>query len=586
MLKRYKISVFLLLGLMLLGATALGATASNNVKKTSQTDLVASPGKAASIAAPAPVAVNMQNVPKETGAQGATSGTGKALPFETGVSSQVFAQRKAAATHSQTAPKQEAGVNAPPKSKGSSPQTPGLITSFPGQSDSATTCPYFSGCEPPDQALAVSYSWVVQAVNTSIAVYNLSGALQSGWPKNAQSFFKIPNPGTCDPNGPFLSDPRAFWDQNFNRFWVEILQVEGTPVGNTCANSSTYWIAVSQNGNATGTWNIYHFDMTLGTTNWADFSEFGFDQQAIYFSGNMFSFSASTFQYAEYFGVRKIAMMNGQAVSAFGFTNPTLNNTSLDTIQPTLGEALQVGGPLGGQFIASEDINFGGGSCSVSACSGVVVISLSNPGFSNDATSALFVQTSTYSLPPNADQPGCTACIDTNDTRINGTATWHNGLVTFSLNTAVNNGTQIVPGIFWGQVQVNLNDDGSIEGAAVIQSGYFALTGDNAAMFGALGTDGDGDVYMVYGFSGAAIDPSLAYTTRRVTFASGSFHDSGVTLAAGAAVYGGSRWGDYSAFSPQGVPFTNDVWFSGQFSNASGDWSTEIGHSKFVAGAS
>src|SRR5205823_7267652 len=63
----------------------------------------------------------------------------------------------------------------------------------------------------PDQALAASPNWVLQGVNTSFAVYSTTGTLQAGWPKNAQNFFGIPNPGSCDTHGPFLSDPRAFY---------------------------------------------------------------------------------------------------------------------------------------------------------------------------------------------------------------------------------------------------------------------------------------------------------------------------------------------------------------------------------------
>ena len=587
MLKRYKLPILLFLCLTLLGATALGVSASSNGKQGSQANPVVSAGKSASIASAKPAIIDMQNVPKETAQQAAANARRKALPFMTGVSAQVFAQRKATAAHSTTAVKQEgSSVYTTPKSKGASPETPGLVTSFQGMSDSAATCPYFSGCEPPDQALAASFSVVMQGVNTSFAVYNLSGALQPGWPKTAQSFFGIPNPGSCDPAGPFLSDPRLFFDQNNNRFWAAMLQIEGTPIGDTCANSSTYWVAVSRSGDPSKAWNIYHFDMTLGTTNFADFTEFGFDTQAIYFSGNMFSFSAGTYQYAEFFGARKLAMMNGSAVTAFGKTDPTLNSTPLDTVQPVLAESLGVGGPLGGQFIASEDINFGGGGCSTSACSGVVVFSMGNPGFSNDTVSTMFVPTSNYSLPPNGDEPGCSGCIATNDTRIAGTPVWHNGLITFALNTAVNNGTQVVPAIFWGQIAVFLNDDTTIQSASVFQSGYLVFNGDGAAYYGSPESDSDGDVIMPFGYSDSATNPEISYTSRRVTFAPGTFHDGGVVLQSGKGEYLGTRWGDYSAASPGLIPFTNQVWFSGEYSTASGDWSTWIGTTKFAAGAS
>lgn len=584
MLKRYRLSLMLCLVLVMLFATALQVSAGKSQTKVAQSSPTASPGKAMHTNVSTPYAVNMAAVPQAAGSSSAT-GHGALLSDHPGISSSVYTQRKAAAAHNANAVKVQP-YPAPVQKGPSGPQTPGLITSFAGMSNSAATCPYFGGCEPPDQALGVSYSWVVQAVNTSVAVYSLSGALQPGWPKNAQNFFGVPNPGSCDPRGPFLSDPRAFYDQNDNQLWVAMLQVEGAPVGNGCPFQSTYWIAVTQNGNPNGTWNVYHFDMSLGSGFWADYTQFGFDQQAIYFSGNMFNQAGTAYEYAEYFGARKHTMEIGQPVTAFGFINPSIGGVSVDTVQPVLGEALQVGGPLAGQFIASENINFGGGQCS-SGCSGLIIITMSNPGFSNTTASAIFVATSSYSLPPGSDEPGCTGCIESLDTRISGTPTWQRGMITFGLETAVNNGSQVVPGIFWGQVVVSMNDSGAVTGGSVFQSGYYAYGGDGSASFGALGTDSDGDLYMVFEYMSHTANPSVAYTARRVTWTPGTFHDGGFYLAQGTAPYTfGSRWGDFEAFSPSGVPFTNTVWFSGQFSNASGNWSTQIGESKFVAGAS
>jgi hypothetical protein len=584
-LKRYRLSLILCLILVVLFATALQISTTRSHTAATQASTTVSPGKTISGKSVAADVVDMQKVPQETGAS--TSKRKSTLSEHLGVSSSVYTQRKKAAAHNTGAVKAQPSPAPLQKTPSGATQTPGLISSFAGMSDSAATCPYFGGCEPPDQALASSFQWVVQSVNTSIAVYsNPGGALQPGWPKNAQNFFHIPSPGSCDPNGPFLSDPRAFYDQNSNQLWVAMLQVEGAPVGNSCPFQSTYWIAVTSNhsGNPTGAWNVYHFDMSLGSGFWADYTQFGFDTQAIYFSGNMFNAAGTVYEYAEYFGARKAAMENGQAVTAFGFINPTLNNVSLDTIQPTLGESLKVGGPFGGQFIASENINFGGGQCS-SGCSGIVVISVSNPGLSNTSASGIFVSTGSYSLAPLSDEPGCSQCIETLDTRISGTPTWQRGLITFGLETAINNGSQVVPGIFWGQINVSLNDSGAITGASVFQSGYYAYSGDSSASFGALGTDSDGDIYMVFEFMSSSVNPSVAYTARRVTLAPGTFHDGGIYLFKGLASYGGFRWGDYEAVSPGAVPFTNEVWFSGQYSNASGDWSTEIGHAKFVAGS-
>jgi hypothetical protein len=127
-----------------------------------------------------------------------------------------------------------------------------------------------------------------------------------------------------------------------------------------------------------------------------------------------------------------------------------------------------------------------------------------------------------------------------------------------------------------------LNNDGSLSGAEVFRQSRYGISGDNAVMYGAMGTDGDGDMFMVLNWSGDTIDPSLLYASRRLT---GIFSTLNY-LAQGAAPYSIGNAGFYTALSPSGVPFTDDVWLSGAFANANGDWSTEIAHLKFVKGQS
>jgi hypothetical protein len=217
--------------------------------------------------------VDMKSVPADSASSAKLSA--RTMPFLTGVSPAVYAQRKAAALHNNNAP-----INVHPAQD--SPYTPLTLAKFKGMADSPSICPP-SGCQPPDQALATSSSWVLQGVNTSFAVYNTTGTRQSGWPKQAKRFFGVPNPGSCSPSGPFLSDPRAFYDPKDGRFWTAILEVEGAFGVNSCPEKTFYWIAVSQTNNPNGVWNVYAFNMALSTTNVADYTEFGFDQTAIYF---------------------------------------------------------------------------------------------------------------------------------------------------------------------------------------------------------------------------------------------------------------------------------------------------------------
>ncbi len=581
MRKRFRGYLFTCAALATLVVAIFSASfASANEQKATHAGISGS-GKPATARMVAMHVVSMQNVAAETPAQARPHST--ALPLLTGVSAATYAQRKADVAHSQLAPVNTSPVSAAPQAQ--STFTPTRTRAFQGMADSASICPYFGGCQPPDQAIAASRSYVFQGVNTSFAVYSISGALQTGWPKNAQNFFGIPNPGACDPSGPFLSDPRAFYDPNDGRFWTALLQVEGASGLNSCPFLTRYWIAVSQTSDPRGAWNVYAFDMSLGTTNFADYTQFGFDQQAIYFSGNMFNQSGSAYQYAEIFGANKSNMENGLSVSFYGFSGLFVSSSKkvlVDTVQPVETQASKVGGPNGGLFINSWNINGDpfGDNCFSTTCHGLAIWTLTKPGTSSTSLTFAFTDTAGYILPPNSDEPGCTACIESLDTRISGMPPYHDGFISFALETAINNGSHVVPGIFWGQVVPEINDTGALTSAVLFQQGYYFYSGDSSASFGTLMPDVDGDLFMVFEFMNSTVNPEIAYTARRVAYALGSFHDGGIVLKGGSAPTFNSRWGDFEATSYDGA---GNVWFAGEYSAASGDWSTYIGRDSYCA---
>jgi len=574
--------IFVALATVLVAILGAGFASANDHSRQTPLTGISGSGKSATAAMVAKHVIDMRQVPAETSAQ--ANHSSKALPFLTGVSSAVYAQRKADAAHNQQAPLGSSRSYTVPTTQNT--VTPATTKSFQGMANSASICPYFGGCQPPDQALATSRSYVVQGVNSSFAVYTTGGTLQTGWPKNAQSFFGIPNPGSCDPAGPFLSDPRAFYDTNDGRFWIAMLQVEGAFGLNSCPLLTRYWIAVSRTGDPRAAWNVYAFDMSLGTTNVADYTQFGFDQQAIYFSGNMFNQSGSAYQYAEIFGASKSNMENDLGVSAFGFARLFVSSSRtvlVDTVQPVEAQlASKYDGPKGGLFINSWNMNGDpfGDNCFSTLCHGLSIWTLTKPGTSTTGLTFALVNSASYVLPPNADQPGCTHCIETLDTRISGTPPYRNGLISFALETGINNGSQVVPGILWGQVAPEMNDDGTLTGAVLFQQGYHFYSGDGTASFGTLMPDADGDLFMVFEFMNSSINPEVAYTARRVAYPFGSFHDGGFILKGGNAPTSNSRWGDFEATSFDGA---TNVWFAGEYSASNGNWSTYIGRDSFCA---
>jgi len=75
------------------------------------------------------------------------------MPFLVGVSPVTWYLRKQAARHNTMAPYD---AHAFPGNYDVSPNTPRASVKFDGMADSASICPYFGGCEPPDMAVAAS----------------------------------------------------------------------------------------------------------------------------------------------------------------------------------------------------------------------------------------------------------------------------------------------------------------------------------------------------------------------------------------------------------------------------------------------
>src|SRR5207237_571463 len=127
------------------------------------------------------------------------------LPILHGMSEQHYAALKAAAARGGAAVSGADAGALGSAMAGNSPaaaatETPSFSKRFPGMRDSATTCKFFHGCQPSDMALAASPQFVVQGVNTSIAVYTPTGVIKPGFPKDLQAFLGVPNPSPsgCD----------------------------------------------------------------------------------------------------------------------------------------------------------------------------------------------------------------------------------------------------------------------------------------------------------------------------------------------------------------------------------------------------
>ncbi|HEU5374952.1 MAG TPA: hypothetical protein VFV38_05910, partial [Ktedonobacteraceae bacterium] len=532
--------------------------------------------------------LNLYTLPQEN--TGAATASSPVAPFLTGRSTGTFTRAKKAAAQNESAPRGQTSTN-------SAGQAGGEIRGFEGMADSAQICPFFgqAGCSPPDMALAASPDFILQGVNTSFTLYDPSAQKVRG-PFNAQTFFGIPNPSPagCAPNGPFTGDPRAFYDPGDGYFWVAIEEFESSfGLNADCQLLSRYWIA---NLNArTGAMCVYGFDMALGSENIADYTEFGFNKSTIAFSGDMFVASNAGpepdtplpipgFAYAESQFVNKYAMEQCQTVTPTAFTHYQVGKVLVDTVQPVETETPPVGGPEVEYLVNSFNINGDpfGHDCLVSACQGWAIWAF-NPATRSLTGTAVLPPTPnrSYVSAPDADQPGCSQCVETFDTRITGTPVYsgggRTGVISFAINTAINNGgmdaPHVVPGILWGQIQVEVSRK-SVS-ARLAQSGYLFFPGDQAASFGALMQDQTGRLVMVFDTMSAHLNPSILVVSRRPFDPPGRFGPARF-IRKGPAPTSQSRWGDFEAASYDGFG-TNQIWVASQYASASsGHWATFI----------
>lgn len=469
--------------------------------------------------------------------------------------------------------------------------------SFIGQQSSATTCHYFlRGCNPPDMGLAASPRFVLQSVNTQFEVLDTAGHVQPGWPVSAQKFFGVPNvthaDGTpCDVahlSQPFLSDPREVYDPVGGRFWAAMLQAEGAiGIAPDCPFKSVYYIAVSQTSDPRDAWNVYVFNMSLDGQFAADFTQIGVNRDSVFFSANMFGPATGLNGgfYAEVFEANKAKMERGQGgFTADGFFNLQAHGPGLtaatgpfiaDTVQPAL--SVDGSGGPGGVFADTLDGPdpvtghfcgvFGGGAAD--ACSGLILWRMTNPtghdfGGAPPVLTGSFVPSKPFVVSPPADQPSCNLCVDASDLRISATPMVRNGVLYAAFETALSNGTQIVPSIEWAQVDVS--DSGRDVSS---QTGYYSLSGDAAASYPALMPDGRGNVVMLFERMSHTVFPETRFIVKR---GESNFHGLGTLLKAGETSYRPQlcgtfvcRWGDYSATSFDGE---GNIWFAGEYANA------------------
>ena len=446
--------------------------------------------------------------------------------------------------------------------------------------------------EPPDQGLCVGNGFVMEAVNLALAVYNPSGTRVSG-PMALSPFFGLPpvidRSKTPPVRGPFLSDPRCYFDPDTQRWFVTVLEISTNPATGSFTNHSTLQIAVSQSSNPRGNYFLFALDSTddgsNGTPNHAncpclgDQPLIGADANGFYVSTNELPISGPGFNGAQVYAMSKSALAAGTPppvvhINAGAIPTPDLGGVWY-SIQPATsphGEeasgseyflsALQFGpAPTDNRIAVWALTNTGSLKTTPMVTLKHVVIGSEN--YTQPETNAQQKSGST----PLRDALGGTDPLEhlsSNDDRMNQVV-FANGKLWSGVNTTVIVSAEPRVGIAFFVVKPSLGP--SALSASMDDQGYVAVAHEDV-LFPSIGVTASGAAAMVFTLSGRDYFPSAAYSP--INASAGDVRLAGPGIGqedgfTGYSAFGGNgvaRWGDYSAAVADG---DGNIWIATEY---------------------
>jgi len=423
----------------------------------------------------------------------------------------------------------------------------------------------WGGGWPPDTHGDVGPSHYVQAVNTSIGIFNkTSGALITAF--TFDNFFSSNGgSGMCATNN--NGDPVVLFDQGSNR-WI----ITDFAWSNIMNGPYYECIAVSKNSNpVSGGWWLYTFK---AHDNWLnDYPKLGSWRDGIYMSANMFDCLNSGCSSASYKGVRVWALNRSDMMSGASLRSVAFNlGSSYYSLLPANYKGTQP--PAGTKEYFLSD-----GSTTSNMFMWKFKVNWTNPGASTFTGPQTFA-VAAYAMPSftSVPQKGSSEKLDTLADRLMTWLQYRNisGTESLWVSRTVKVGTRT--GIRWYEIR-NMSATPSVH-----QQGTYAPDGAYRWM-PSLAVDKFGNMAVGYNVSSSSLFPAIRYAGR---LASNPLNALGLTernifSGTGSQSGGFNRWGDYSSMSVDPVDDCT-FWFTTEYYSATGNnWQTRIASFKYPA---
>ena len=461
--------------------------------------------------------------------------------------------------------------------------------------------------EPPDQGLCVGNGFVMEVINTALAVYRPDGTLVAGPTALNQFFGLAPEVIRSAPPvfGDFTSDPRCYFDAQTNRFFVLLLQLDVDPATGNFTGPTHQLLAVSKTGNPTDGFNRFVLDTTADGSNCPCFGDqplLGADANGFYISGNAFSLVDGRFKGAQIYGISKAFLAAG-AIPPF-VLHINLPRSAADgglnrSVHPAIRTRGEEFSDFGTEYFLSAFSQSGDLENQVVAWSLSNTVKLNFPP--GPGTTFRFqrqpTKSETFGAPPDALQkigtlplgslvnPTVRPSLATNAQNMQQ-VTFADGRLWSTVATVLNSPEDTEPagafgdpnkaGAAWFAVKVD--NDHKLK-AKVDDQGYIAIKNANL-LFPALGINHRGQAAIAFSISGPDFFPSAGYVQSSEDEGFGKIHiaAAGVNSEDGFTAYPNetpspcndpvnpteceARWGDYGAAAVDG---DGNIWIASEY---------------------
>jgi hypothetical protein len=424
------------------------------------------------------------------------------------------------------------------------------------------------GATPPDTALAVGPTSVVEAVNDAIVLTDKSGNVLDG-PQQfgaPQTLFR-----SIFTSSDFFSDPYLLFDDSAQRFYLCILEIDPSSsfadLDFAASNSANPTSLAA--GSGAGQWTVFAKLTAVregSNTGLPDFPKMGWNADAVFITFNQFNTATGSFLHTQLLTISKQSIANdiGQLLPTLtggtDFFQKDLNN--FFTVQPARMHGSSPGGP---EFFVTtgqpDPVNT------------VLVLTASN-----FLSSTPVFTTSAIDVAPYTRTSGVPELTGNIDNRMLS-AEWNRNELVAAHSVGVPGDS--VDHVHWYEF------DTSGSSPALVQQGDVNIPGHNDT-YPSVAINNNGDIGLSF-IDSAAVGgtitqaPSAFVTARQAGDVPGTM-ETPVLAQAGVlgAPTGGQRGGDYSAtvFDPSDGSF----WSANEFTNdalSTDDWGTQISNFNF-----